>query len=161
MSVHVLRTIEPDTLEIFKAVVDSGGVTRAAAQAPSRAFKRHDAIETTGGGVAYQVVSSPESKTPAFDRRNGSLIQKSHLEVSWNLGLTTRSSPASLPVLELLWYLIRSFARCARSATSAFYRYRLSLQMPRRFWSGLENIILLLSMLGVANWLKRTSAKSE
>jgi hypothetical protein len=32
MSVHVLRTIELDTLEIFKAVVDCGGVTRAAAQ---------------------------------------------------------------------------------------------------------------------------------
>ena len=32
MSVHVLRTIELQALEIFKAVVDCGGVTRAAAQ---------------------------------------------------------------------------------------------------------------------------------
>src|SRR5260221_852452 len=32
MSVHVLRTIELGALEIFKAVVDCGGVTRAAAQ---------------------------------------------------------------------------------------------------------------------------------
>jgi hypothetical protein len=32
MSVHVLRTIELDALQIFKAVVDCGGVTRAAAQ---------------------------------------------------------------------------------------------------------------------------------
>jgi hypothetical protein len=32
MSVHVWRTIELDALQIFKAVVDCGGVTRAAAQ---------------------------------------------------------------------------------------------------------------------------------
>ena len=32
MSVHVLRTIELEALQIFKAVVDFGGVTRAAAQ---------------------------------------------------------------------------------------------------------------------------------
>jgi DNA-binding transcriptional LysR family regulator len=32
MSVHVLRTIELQALQIFKAVVDFGGVTRAAAQ---------------------------------------------------------------------------------------------------------------------------------
>ena len=32
ISVHVLRTIELDALEIFKAVVDCGGVTKAAAQ---------------------------------------------------------------------------------------------------------------------------------
>ena len=32
MSVSVLRTIELDALQIFKAVVDFGGVTRAAAQ---------------------------------------------------------------------------------------------------------------------------------
>src|SRR5260370_11097681 len=32
MSVHVWRTIELRALEIFKAVVDCGGVTRAAAQ---------------------------------------------------------------------------------------------------------------------------------
>jgi DNA-binding transcriptional LysR family regulator len=32
MSVHVLRTIELQALEIFKAVVDCGGVTKAAAQ---------------------------------------------------------------------------------------------------------------------------------
>jgi hypothetical protein len=32
ISVHVLRTIELQALEIFKAVVDCGGVTRAAAQ---------------------------------------------------------------------------------------------------------------------------------
>jgi hypothetical protein len=32
MSVPVLRTIELGALEIFKAVVDCGGVTRAAAQ---------------------------------------------------------------------------------------------------------------------------------
>ena len=32
MPVHVLRTIELQALEIFKAVVDCGGVTRAAAQ---------------------------------------------------------------------------------------------------------------------------------
>jgi len=32
MSVHVLRTIELDALQIFKGVVDCGGVTRAAAQ---------------------------------------------------------------------------------------------------------------------------------
>ena len=32
MSVHVLRTIELQALEIFKAVVDCGGVTRADAQ---------------------------------------------------------------------------------------------------------------------------------
>src|SRR6202163_3630356 len=32
MSVHVLRTIELEALQIFKAVVDFGGVTRAATQ---------------------------------------------------------------------------------------------------------------------------------
>src|SRR5258708_7025974 len=70
-----------------------------------------------------------------------------------------RSSPASLRVLELLWYPIRSFTRCTRSTRSAFCRYRLRLQMPRRFLSGPENIVLLLSTLYVANWLRRTSAK--
>ena len=32
MPVHLLRTIELEALQIFKAVVDFGGVTRAAAQ---------------------------------------------------------------------------------------------------------------------------------
>jgi DNA-binding transcriptional LysR family regulator len=36
---------------------------------------------------------------------------------------------------------------------------QFSLQMPRRFLSGPENIVLLLSTLYVANWLRRTSAK--
>jgi LysR substrate binding domain len=83
------------------------------------------------------------------------------LSVSWNLGLITRSSPASPRVLELLWYPIRSLTRCTRSATSAFCRHRLSLQMPRRFLSGPENIVLLLSTLYVANWLRRTSANTS
>jgi hypothetical protein len=64
----------------------------------------------------------------------------------------------SLRVLELLLYPIRSLKRCTRSATSAFCRHRLSLQMPRRSLSGPKNIVLLLSTPYVANWLRRTSA---
>jgi hypothetical protein len=33
--------------------------------------------------------------------------------------------------------------------------------MPRRFLSGPENIVLLLSTLYVANWLRRTSANTS
>jgi hypothetical protein len=42
MSVHVLRTIELQALEIFKAVVDCGGVTRATnARGMVGSFKGH------------------------------------------------------------------------------------------------------------------------
>src|SRR5258707_15747115 len=37
--------------------------------------------------------------------------------------------------------------------------YRLSLRKPRRFLSGPENIVLLLSTPYVANWVRRTPAK--
>src|SRR6266852_718342 len=68
MSVHVWRTIELDALQIFKAVVDFGGVTRAAAHLHRGAFKRYHAVKTAGRRVGHQVVSSPQSKTPAFER---------------------------------------------------------------------------------------------
>ena len=61
MSVRVLRTIELEALQIFKAVVDYGRVA-------SRAFKCYDAVKTARGRVGHQVVSSPQSKTPAFER---------------------------------------------------------------------------------------------
>jgi DNA-binding transcriptional LysR family regulator len=48
--------------------------------------------------------------------RNGWLVQRSFHSVFWNLGLITRSSPASLRVLELLWYLTRSFTHYTRRA---------------------------------------------
>jgi hypothetical protein len=39
--------------------------------------------------------------------------------------------------------------------------HRFSLHMPRRFLSGPQNIVLLLSTPYVANWLRRTSANTS
>jgi hypothetical protein len=49
MYVRVLRTIELEALQIFKAVVDYGGVTRAATQLHRVPSKRYDAVKTAGG----------------------------------------------------------------------------------------------------------------
>src|ERR1700746_4084382 len=46
-----------------------------------------------------------------------------------------------------------------RSVRSVFCRYRLRFRKPRRFLSGPENIVLLLSMSYVANWERRMRAK--
>ena len=68
MSVHVLRTIELDALQIFKAVVDCGGVTRAAAQlhhVPSNITTRLKQLEE-GLGTKARTLSDriPDSGPP-------------------------------------------------------------------------------------------------
>jgi hypothetical protein len=67
MSVSVLRTIELDALQIFKAVVDFGGVTRAAAQlhrVPSNVTTRLKQLEEELGTKLFH----RQAKTPAFER---------------------------------------------------------------------------------------------
>src|SRR6266478_7629930 len=68
MSVHVWRTIELDALQIFKAVVDFRRSNKGCCAPASGAFKRYHAVKTAGRRVGHQVVSSPQSKTPAFER---------------------------------------------------------------------------------------------
>ena len=68
MSVSILRTIELDALQIFKAVVDFGGVTRAAAQlhrVPSNVTTRLKQLEE---GLGTKLFHRPQSKAPAFER---------------------------------------------------------------------------------------------
>jgi hypothetical protein len=74
MSVHVLRTIELDALQIFKAVVDCG-VTRAAARAASRAFKHHDAVKTAGGRVGHQGEDSIRSDSRLWSTQIASIAR--------------------------------------------------------------------------------------
>ena len=88
MSVSVLRTIELDTLQIFKAVVDFGGVTRAAAQlhrVPSNVTTRLKQLEEGLG-------------TKLFHRHSRKLLLSSegHLLLAYAEQLLRLSSEAEL-----------------------------------------------------------------
>jgi DNA-binding transcriptional LysR family regulator len=88
MSVHVLRTIELDALQIFKAVVDFGGVTRAAAQlhrVPSNVTTRLKQLEEGLG-------------TKLFHRHSRKLLLSSegHLLLAYAEQLLRLSSEAEL-----------------------------------------------------------------
>ena len=88
MSVSVLRTIELDALQIFKAVVDFGGVTRAAAQlhrVPSNVTTRLKQLEEGLG-------------TKLFHRHSRKLLLSSegHLLLAYAEQLLRLSSEAEL-----------------------------------------------------------------
>ena len=54
-----MRTIDLDSLEIFRTVVAEGGVIRAARQAQPRAVERHDAHPAARGAARPQAVPAP------------------------------------------------------------------------------------------------------
>ena len=124
-SVHVLRTIELDALEIFKAVVDCGGVTRAAAQlhrVPLNVTTRLKQLEEGLG-------------TKLFHRHSRKLL----LSTDGKLLLTYAERPLRLSgEAEFAFNKILSF--WARSSKFVALKDELCLRSPefRKWWKAHE-----------------------
>jgi hypothetical protein len=90
MSVHVLRTIELEALQIFKAVVDFGGVNKGCCAPASGAFKRYDALKTA--------IIEEGLGTKLFHRHSRKLLLSSegHLLLAYAEQLLRLSSEAEL-----------------------------------------------------------------